>query len=111
VEGVVKPEQPGVQVVAEFVEQRPEERSKGDDLTPVGRPHPDGDRRGAPPPRGRVQAVELSPSRVRPGRQDDDGGRRDHEGPGERLDQARCRRLDPVAVLACQRLGHAPHER
>jgi hypothetical protein len=62
VEGLREIEKLIVQVVAEFMDQGPEEGPEGDYLTALSRAHPNGDPGGSVALRGVVKTVKFSPT-------------------------------------------------
>jgi hypothetical protein len=111
VEGLLEAEEFIIQVVAEFVEEGPEESSEGDDPTVYRRAHPHGHAGGSPSLGGRVEAVEFAPvlGGTRCQHLDLDMGYLEPrcEGRGEILGHC----LDPATVLVFQCLGELPDQR
>jgi len=100
-----------IEVVAEFVEEGPEESTEGDDPTVYRRAHPHADARGSPALGGCVEAVQFAPvlGGTRCQHLDLDRGYLEPrcEGRGEILGHC----LDPATVLVFQCLGELLDQR
>jgi len=111
VEGFFEVEEFVIEVVAEFVEEGPEESSESDDPTVYRRAHPHADARGSPSLGGCVEAVQFTPVLGRTHCQhfNLDMGHLEprREGRGEILGNC----LDPATVLVFQCLGELLDQR
>ena len=99
-----------VDVVAQLVEQRPQEGAEGDDPAVARRPHPQLDpRRPALVPR--VEAVQLAPARRGADGEDLEAHRAQPEVPRKAEGEAARRRLDLPPVLPLEGLPQAFDQR
>ncbi len=104
VEGVREAKKPVVEVVAKLVEERPEERAEPNHPPLASRAHPEGDFRGQAAGPLRIEAMEFSPPRMRPGREDLDPHGIDSERPGQPIQKPLADRPNELPILPRQRV-------
>ena len=109
--GLCEPEEFVIEVVADFVQEGPEEGPEGHHPAALSRAHPDGHSCGSPALSGGVEAVEFPPGPRRAGRQHFDLDRRYLE-PGRKAGyELLAGPFRPLTILPFQRISQLCSQR